>query len=335
MQMRALSPTGTQVSALGLGCMGMSDFYGPADRTESIATVRAALDAGVTMLDTGDFYGAGHNELLLREALAGRRREDVFIAVKFGVLRDPAHGFLGIDVRPASVKNALTYTLQRLGTDYIDLYMPARLTPELPVEDTVGAIADMVRAGYVKHIGLSEAGAATLRRAHAVHPITAVQLEYSIISRDIERAIIPAARELGVAVTAYGVLSRGLLSGHWTPERQAQIRDFRAILPRFQAENLASNLALVAVLKEIGAARDATVAQVAVAWVMAQGERQRATIIPLVGARSRRQLTESLGAAGLTLTSEDLSRIEASIPSGAASGSRYPEDQMAMLDSEH
>jgi aryl-alcohol dehydrogenase-like predicted oxidoreductase len=290
---------GADVSAIGLGCMGMSDFYGPADQAESIATIHAALDAGVTLLDSGDFYGSGHNELLIREALASRRREDVLIAVKFGVLRDPGHGFNGVDVRPQSVKNFLAYTLRRLGTDHVDIYMPARLTPEVPVEDTVGAIADMVRAGYVRHIGLSEVGTTTLRRAHAVHPIAALQIEYSLISRGIEREILPAARELGVAITAYGVLSRGLISGHWSAERQAATRDFRAMLPRFQGENLERNMALVDVLRRIAEEKDATVAQMAIAWVMAQGPRHGAAIVPLVGARNRNRLAESLGAIGL------------------------------------
>jgi pyridoxine 4-dehydrogenase len=325
---------GADVSAIGLGCMGMSDFYGPADQAESIATIHAALDAGVTLLDSGDFYGSGHNELLIREALASRRREDVLIAVKFGVLRDPGHGFNGVDVRPQSVKNFLAYTLRRLGTDHVDIYMPARLTPEVPVEDTVGAIADMVRAGYVRHIGLSEVGTTTLRRAHAVHPIAALQIEYSLISRGIEREILPAARELGVAITAYGVLSRGLISGHWSAERQAATRDFRAMLPRFQGENLERNMALVDVLRRIAEEKDATVAQMAIAWVMAQGPRHGAAIVPLVGARNRNRLAESLGAIGLTLNDDDLARIEAAVPANAVQGSRYPDSQMAMLDSE-
>jgi pyridoxine 4-dehydrogenase len=330
----ALGANGPQQSVLGLGCMGMSDFYGPSDRAESLATIHAALDAGVTMLDTGDFYGMGHNELLIREALATRRREDVFIAVKFGALRDPARNFIGVDVRPEAVKNFLAYTLQRLGTDYVDLYMPARLTPAVPVEDTVGAIAEMVRAGHVRHIGLSEAGADSLRRASRVHPIAALQIEYSLISRGIEDAIIPAARETGTAITAYGVLSRGLISGHWSQARQEQTRDFRSILPRFQGENLAANLRLVAALEGVAATKGATVAQVAIAWVLAQGARLGATIVPLVGARTRARLSEALGAVDLSLSASDLAAIEAAIPAGAAAGGRYPDYQMAMLDSE-
>lgn len=334
MQHATLGRNGPRVSALGLGCMGMSDFYGPADRAESIATIHAALDQGITMLDTGDFYGVGHNESLIAEALRGRRREDVLIAVKFGAMRDPAGGFIGVDLRPAAVRNFLAYTLQRLGTDYVDLYMPARLTPEVPLEDTIGAIADMVKAGHVRHIGLSEAGAGSLRRAHRTHPIAALQIEYSAISRGIEREILPAARELGVAVTAYGVLSRGLLSGRWSQERQERTRDFRAILPRFQGENLAANLRLVEALQRLGAEKAATPAQIAIAWVRAQGTALGATILPLIGARNRAQLGEALGAADLVLDASDLARIDSAIPPGAAKGNRYPDYQMATLDSE-
>lgn len=329
-----LGAVGPEVSVLGLGCMGMSDFYGPADRAESLATIAAALDAGIDVLDTGDFYGSGHNELLIAEALRGRRREEVRIAVKFGVLRDPAGAFLGVDLRPASVKNFLACSLRRLGTDHVDLYMPARLTPEVPIEDTIGAIADLVKAGWVRSVGLSEAGAASLRRAHAVHPIAALQIEYSLISRRIETEILPTAAELGVAITAYGVLSRGLLSGHWSRARQEQIRDFRAILPRFQGEALDHNLALVEKLRAIAAARGVSVAQLAIAWVLAQSQRRGATIVPLIGARSRERLTESLGALDLELDPEELERIERAVPLGAALGSRYPDAQMAMLDSE-
>ncbi|MBD3883640.1 aldo/keto reductase [Phormidium tenue FACHB-886] len=321
---------GLTVSAIGLGCMGMSGMYGPADRKESIATVHAALDAGIIVLDTGDFYGMGHNELLLHEALAGRRREDAFIAVKFGALRAPDGSFIGFDGRPAAVKTALAYTLQRLGTDYIDLYQPARLDPTVPIEETIGAISEMVQAGYVRHIGLSEVGAETIRRAQAVHPITWLQIEYSLISRSIEADILPTVRELGIGVTAYGVLSRGLLSGHWSKERSQTAQDFRSHLPRFSGENLDRNLSLVEALRNIAQAQNATVAQVAIAWVLAQGN----DIVPLIGARRRDRLEEALGALELQLSADELAQIEAAIPPDAVAGDRYDAHQMAMLDSE-
>jgi aryl-alcohol dehydrogenase-like predicted oxidoreductase len=330
MEKRTLGPQGLAVSALGLGCMGMSDVYGPADRGESIATIHAALEAGVTLLDTGDFYGMGHNELLINEALRGRRREDVFIAVKFGALRSLKGEFLGFDCRPAAVKNFLTYTLRRLGTDYVDLYQPARVDPAVPIEDTVGAIKEMVEAGHVRHIGLSEAGAATLRRAQAVHPIAWLQIEYSLLSRGIEAEILPTARELGIAISAYGVLSRGLLSGHWSADKLNGERDFRAHSPRFSGANLERNLALVEALREAAWERSASVAQAAIGWVLARGK----DIIPLIGARRRDQLSEALGALDLRLDARDLARIEAAVPAGAAAGERYAASQMALLDSE-
>ncbi|GAB1544645.1 aldo/keto reductase [Scytonema sp. NUACC21] len=310
--------------------MGMSDFYGPADREESIATIHTALDAGITLLDTGDFYGMGHNELLLHEALAGRRREDVFIAVKFGALRSPDGSFIGFDGRKSAVKTSLAYTLKRLGTDYIDLYQPARIDPMVPIEETIGAISEMVKAGYVRHIGLSEAGADAVRRAHAIHPISWLQIEYSLLSRGIEAEILPTVRELGIAVTAYGVLSRGLLSGHWSKERSEQARDFRAHLPRFSGENLERNLSLVEALRQIAQEQNVTVAQVAIAWVLSRGN----DIIPLIGARRRDRLNEALGAVDLHLTEDELARIEAAIPPDAVAGDRYDAGQMAMLDSE-
>ncbi|MBW4695732.1 MAG: aldo/keto reductase [Lyngbya sp. HA4199-MV5] len=310
--------------------MGMSDFYGTVDRAESIATIHAALDAGITLLDTGDFYGMGHNELLLHEALAGRRREDVFIGVKFGALRSPDGSFIGFDGRPAAVKTFLAYTLKRLGTDYIDLYQPARLDPTVPIEDTIEAVSEMVQAGYVKHIGLSEVGAEVIRRAHAIHPISWLQIEYSLLSRGIEAEILPTVRELGIAVTAYGVLSRGLLSGHWSKERSDTAQDFRGHLPRFSGENLDHNLSLVEALRQLAQAKNATVAQVAIAWVLSQGT----DIIPLIGARRRDRLQEALGALNLQLNQDDLAQIEAAIPPDAAAGDRYDAGQMALLNSE-
>ncbi len=329
MELRPLGKTGPQVSALGLGCMGMSGMYGPADRRESVATIHAALDAGVTLLDTGDFYGMGHNELLLAEALAGVPRERFQVSVKFGAQRDPAGNWIGYDARPSAVKTALAYSLQRLRLDYIDVYRPARLDPAVPIEDTVGAVADMVKAGYVRHIGLSEVGPATIRRAAAVHPICDLQIEFSLISRGIEAAILPAVRELGIAVTAYGVLSRGLISGHWT-KGVARGRDIRAHSPRFQAENVDRNLELVDALRVVADARGLSVAQIAIAWVAAQG----ADILPLIGARRREQLTEALGALPVRLTAQDLAAIERAVPNGAAAGERYAPAQLAHLDSE-
>lgn len=330
MLMRKLGGSAPGVSALGLGCMGMSDFYGPTDRQESLSTIHAALDAGITLLDTGDFYGMGHNELLLREALADRRREEVFIAVKFGALRTPDLRFIGFDGRPAAVKTFLAYTLQRLGTDYVDLYQPARLDPTVPIEETVGAIAEMVTAGYVRHIGISEAGADTLRRAHSVHPIAALQIEYSILSRGIETEILPTARELGISVLAYGVLSRGLLSGHWSKDRSATAQDFRSHLPRFTGDNLDQNLALVEALRSLALDKDVSVAQLAIGWVLAQGD----DLIPLVGARRRDRLREALESLDVMLTEADLARIDQAVPTDAVAGDRYDAHQMAMLDSE-
>jgi aryl-alcohol dehydrogenase-like predicted oxidoreductase len=328
MESHELGSNGPIVSRVGLGTMGMSDFYGPADETESIATIHAALDAGITLLDTGDFYGMGHNELLIHRALRNRRRESVFIQVKFGAQRDPEGAFIGYDARPAAVKTALAYTLTRLGTDYVDLYQPARLDPNVPIEETVGAIAELVQAGYVRHIGLSEVGADTIRRAHEVRPITAIQMEYSLMSRTIEADILPTVRELGIGVTAYGVLSRGLLSS--TGLQPLGARDGRTRFPRFQEENLRRNRELVRALEVMAKEKGVTTAQLAIAWVLYRGD----DIIPLIGARTRQRLQESLSALDLTLIEEELARIEQSVPAERAAGTRYAEAQMSALDSE-
>jgi aryl-alcohol dehydrogenase-like predicted oxidoreductase len=326
---RKLGSVGPDVSAIGLGCMGMSDLYGPADRSESIATIHAALDAGITLLDTGDFYGMGHNEMLIHEALAGRDRSSVVISVKFGALRDVAGNWIGYDARPAAIRNFLAYSLRRLGTDYIDIYRPARLDPNVAIEETIGTIAQMVKAGYVRYVGLSEVGADTIRRASAVHPICDLQIEYSLISRGIESEILPACRELGIGITAYGVLSRGLISGHWSKARQGE-HDFRTASPRFQGENLEVNLALVEKLRGIAEKIGASVAQVAIAWVAAQGP----DIVPLVGARRRDRFAEALGALDVKLSPDDLATLARVLPPGAAAGERYPAAALAHMDSE-
>ena len=318
------------VSEIGLGAMGMSGMYGPADRDESIATIHAALEAGITLIDTGDFYGMGHNELLIRDALAGGRRDDVLISVKFGGQRDPTGAWLGYDASPPAVKTFLAYSLTRLGTDHIDVYRPARLDPDVPIEETVGAIAELVDAGYVRHVGLSEVGAETIRRAHATHPIVDLQIEYSLISRGIEDEILPTCRALGIGITAYGVLSRGLISGHWSRDRETEAGDFRSRAPRFARENLDHNLALVEALREVAEDKGMSVAQIAIAWVLHRGE----DIVPLVGARTCERLDEALGALDVALTGDDLERIERAVPRGAAAGTRYDERQMAHLDSE-
>ncbi|AWW39689.1 aldo/keto reductase [Streptomyces sp. AS58] len=337
MRTHPLGTTGLQVSALGLGCMGMSALYGEADRAESVATVHAALEAGVTLLDTGDFYGMGHNEMLIGEALRtapAASRERALTSVKFGALRDPDGGWSGFDGRPAAVRNFAAYSLQRLGVDHIDVYRIARVDPAVPIEETVGAIAELVEKGHVRHIGLSEAGADTVRRAAATAPIADLQIEYSLISRGIEAEILPAVRELGIGVTAYGVLSRGLISGHFTADRQLAANDFRAMSPRFQGENLRHNLDLVEALRKIAEQKGVTVAQIAIAWVLAQRASHGADIVPLIGARRRDRLAEALGALDVTLDAADLRAIEEAVPADAAAGERYPAQQMAHLDSE-
>ena len=329
MDTRKLGKTGPVVGAIGLGCMGMSDVYGPADRSEGIATIHAALDAGITLLDTGDFYGMGHNELLIREALASRNRNNLQISVKFGALRDVDKSFLGYDSRPAAIKNFLAYSLQRLGVEAIDIYRPARLDPSVPIEETIGTLAEMVAKGWIKHIGLSEVGSETIRRAYAVYPIVDLQIEYSLISRGIESDILKTCRELGIGITAYGVLSRGLISGHWSNDPKAA-SDFRTRSPRFQGKNLDANLALADKLRAIAQGIGASPAQVAIAWVAAQG----ADIVPLVGARRRDRLTEALGALAIKLTPAQLATLDQAFPHGVAAGARYPEAQLAHMDSE-
>src|SRR5580658_1779169 len=325
MTTRALGSTGLSSFPLALGCMGMSKIYGPADETESIATIHAALDHGVNVLDTGDFYGMGHNEMLIGRAIRGRR-DKLLLSVKFGAMRGPDGAWSGVDTRPAAIKNFLSYTLTRLGVDYVDIYRPSRLDPSVPIEDTVGTIADLVKAGYVRHIGLSEMGPETIRRAQAVHPICDLQIEYAIISRSPEAKIFPVLEELGIGVTAYGVLSRGLLSGSVIGAKG----DFRAHLPRFSGENLSRNEKLIERWNRVAAEKGLAAAQLAIAWVLAKGRR----IIPVIGARTRAQLSESLGALGVQLTEGELARIEESVPAAAIAGTRYDEHQMRMLDSE-
>jgi aryl-alcohol dehydrogenase-like predicted oxidoreductase len=305
--------------------MGMSGMYGEANERESVATIHAALDAGVTLLDTGDYYGAGHNEMLIGRALADRR-DKALLSVKFGALRSPEGGWIGMDARPAAVKNFLAYSLIRLGVDHVDIYRPGRLDPAVPIEDTVGAIADLVKAGYVRHIGLSEVGTDTIRRAHGVHPISDVQIEYSLISRGPEAKIFPVLSELGIGVTAYGVLSRGLLSG----SKPTGKSDFRAYLPRFTGENRDRNQRLIDTLQKLASDKGVRPSQLAIAWVLAKGK----NIVPVIGARTRGQLEESLGALRVALSSADLTRIEDAIQPSAVAGTRYDEHQMRILDSE-
>ncbi|MFC8360488.1 aldo/keto reductase [Streptomyces griseorubiginosus] len=329
---RTLGTTGPQVSALGLGCMGMSPVYGDVDRKESIATIHAALEAGVTLLDTGDFYAMGHNEMLIGEALRAApaaRREQALLSVKFGALRGPGGEWAGYDGRPAAVKNFAAYSLQRLGVDHIDVYRIARLDRDVPIEETVGAISELIEQGYVRHVGLSEVGAETIRRAAATAPIADLQIEYALISRGIEEEVLPTTRELGISITAYGVLSRGLISGHFSAGQQLAANDFRAHSPRFQDGNLQHNLNLVEALRKIAEQKGVTVAQIAIAWVLAQGE----DIVPLVGARTRERLAESLGALDVVLDAEDLRAIEEAVPADAAAGERYPAAQMTYLGS--
>jgi aryl-alcohol dehydrogenase-like predicted oxidoreductase len=322
---RQLGATGPTVFPLALGCMGMSGMYGKSEDDESVATIHAALDQGVTLLDTGDFYGLGHNEILIGRALKGRR-EKVLLSVKFGALRTPDGRWTGFDGRPAAVKNFAAYSLTRLGVDHIDIYRPARLDPQVPIEDTIGAISELVKSGHVRSIGLSEVGIDTIRRAHGVHPICDLQIEYSLISRGPETEIFPVLEGLGIGVTAYGVLSRGLLSGS-VPSSSG---DFRSNLPRFRGENFAQNQRLVEEVRKIASEKGMKPSQMAIAWVLAKGS----SIVPVIGARKRTQLTESLEALRFQLSEHDIARIEKAIPTAAVAGTRYDEHQMKMLDSE-
>lgn len=322
---RKLGRNGPEVFPIALGCMGMSGMYGPAEEPESLATIHAAIDAGVNLVDTGDFYGMGHNEMLLGQALRFVR-EQVLISVKFGAQRGPDGSWIGHDARPAAVKTALAYSLKRLGVDHIDIYRPARLDPNVPIEETVGAIVDMIKAGYVRYVGLSEVGPETIRRAAAVHPIVDLQIEYSLISRSPEKSILPVLEELGIAVTAYGVLSRGLLSG----SSSTGPGDIRNRFPRFNSENLAQNQKLVERLAQIASDKKVTKSQLAIAWVLAKSP----SIIPLIGVRTRAQLAENLAALEISLSPDDLAAIEAAVPAEAVAGTRYDAHQMQVLDSE-
>ena len=322
---RKLGATGPEVFPIALGCMGMSGMYGAADDAESIATIHAAIDAGVNLLDTGDFYGMGHNEMLIGRALRFGR-DEVLLSVKFGAQRGPNGAWLGYDSRPAAVKTALAYSLKRLGVGYIDIYRPARLDPNVPIEETIGAIAEMVQAGYVRHIGLSEVGPDTIRRAAAVHPIVDLQIEYALVSRSPEAKIFPVLDELGIAATTYGALSRGLLSG----SQPAASGDLRAHLPRFKGDNHTANQQLAARLKEIAAAKGISPAQLAIAWVLAKGP----SLVPVVGSRTRAQIAEALGALNVKLTADEIAELEAAVPAEAVAGTRYDPMQMKVLDSE-
>jgi aryl-alcohol dehydrogenase-like predicted oxidoreductase len=322
--MNKLGKNGPDVSAIGLGCMGMSGMYGLTSDEESVATIQAALDKGVSLLNTGDFYGMGHNELLIGKAIKGRR-DSAFIAVKFGALRGPDGNWNGLDTRPVAVKNFVAYSLKRLECETIDLYQPCRVDPTVPIEETVAAISELVKAGYVRHIGLSEVSPETLRRAHKVHPITAVEIEYSLLDRQIESDLLPVARELGVAIVAYGVLGRGLIK---SGPVQIGAQDYRAYLPRFNSENFDKNRSLVEAVQKLAEEKKVSASQIAVAWVLSQGQ----DIFPLVGAKTREQLTDAVGALSVKLSKDDLTYLDQAFPVGIAAGTRYPEEQMASLN---
>jgi aryl-alcohol dehydrogenase-like predicted oxidoreductase len=326
MRTQPLGGSGPPVSRIGLGCMGMSDVYGPADEAESIATIHAALDAGINLIDTGDFYGMGHNEMLLGRAIRERARRDFLLSVKFGALRTPSGQWGGFDGRPQAVKNFAAYSLKRLGTDYIDIYRPARVDAHVPIEETVGAVADLIRTGHVRFLGLSEAGAETVRRAHRVQPVVDLQIEYSLMSRGIEGRILPTLRELGIGVTAYGVLSRGLLGGG-LPQ---SVGGMRASMPRFQGENYQRNLRLTHALARLAEEKGLTPAQLAIAWVLSRG----ADVVPLIGTTRRARLREALDTLALSLSAAELAQIEQAVPHEEVAGTRYGAEQMTHLDSE-
>jgi aryl-alcohol dehydrogenase-like predicted oxidoreductase len=327
MKTTKLGNQGPQVSAIGLGCMSMGKTgpYGASDDGEAIHTIHEAVDRGVTLIDTGDFYGMGENEMLVGRALAGGRRDKVVVSVKFGAMREPGGQWGGIDTRPVAVKNFAAYSLKRLGLDVIDIYRPARLDPKVPIEETVGAIADLIKAGHVRYLGLSEVGVETIRRAHAVHPVVDLQIEYGLASRSPEDKIFPVLHELGISATLYGVLSRGLLSG----SKPTRATDFRAHLPRFSGQAGKENEALVEKLRAFAAKVERSPAQVCVAWVLAK----EPALVPILGARKPSQL-DVLDAVDRPLSAVEVAELERLIPKGAFQGSRYAEAQMAHLDSE-
>jgi len=327
METRKLGQQGLEVSALGLGCMSMSDFYGSRDEAESIATINRALDLGVTFLDTADMYGVGANEELVGRVVR-ERREWIVVATKFGNVRGSDGSFKGINGRPDYVRSACDASLKRTGLDVIDLYYQHRVAPDVPIEETVGAMADLVRAGQVKYLGLSEAAPATIRRAHAVHPITALQTEYSLWSRDVEDQILPTVRELGIGFVPYSPLGRGFLTGQFKTPDDLDAGDTRRNHPRFQGAAFQKNLDLVAAIGTMAADKGCTSAQLALAWVLRQGE----DIVPIPGTKRRKYLEDNLGALDVELSDADLARIDDILPPGAAQGTRYPDASMASID---